>query len=251
MSSASAKQAAMLLSRVRHTGEKLAAIPEALVPQDRAAAYAIQDELLALEGGDVGGWKVSAGSEPPPLASPLLKAAYVDNGATLDLAKMMLTRVEVEVGLRLKADLLPRPNGYSRQEVIDAIEGLVPALEVLGDRFAAGTDMPKLLAISDFQYNAAVVTGPLKTDWQGMDLANLHLKLTIGTESWEVATGTALDGVIDAIVSLANEGAHRQGGLTAGQVIITGSRLIQPLGKPGDKVSATLEGLGSVSITLA
>lgn len=60
MTNASAAQAALMLSRVRRTGEQLVTFPEALVPQDRAAAYAIQDEIIALEG-EVGGWKIASG----------------------------------------------------------------------------------------------------------------------------------------------------------------------------------------------
>lgn len=250
MSSASAKQAAMLLSRARHTGERLAAFPEALVPQDRAGAYAVQDELIALEG-EVGGWKVAAGVEATPIHSPILATGYLASGVTLDMTTLLADRVEVEVGVRLKSDLLSRAQGYSRQEVIEAIEGLLPALEILGNRFAPGFELPKMLNISDLQVNAAVVTGPLRTDWQDMDLSTLKLTLDIGAEHWSTDKGASLDAVIDALVWLANEGSLRQGGLKAGEVIITGSRIIQPLGKPGETVSATLEGLGTVSAKLA
>jgi 2-keto-4-pentenoate hydratase len=250
MSSASAKQAAMLLSRARKSGEPLAAFPEALVPQDRAAAYAIQDEVIALEG-DVGGWKIAAGTEPEPLCSPILSSLFLPTGATLDIAASMATVAEVEVAVRLGRDLAARDGFYSRDEVIAAIEGLLPALEIIGTRFAPGVDVPRLLAVGDLQVNAAVVCGNLVTDWQGLDLANLKAGLTIGAESFEVETGASFDATIDALLWLANEGSIRQGGLRAGQIIITGSRLNKPLGQKGEIVSGTLAGLGTVSVTLS
>lgn len=250
MSSASAKQAAMLLSRARKTGEKLAAFPEALVPQDRAAAFAIQDEVIALEG-EVGGWKIAAGSEAEPIHSPLLKSLFMNSGATLDVAASTARVAEVEVAVRFNQDLPPRDGGYSRDEVVAAIEGLLPALEILGTRFAPGVDVAKLLGIADLQVNAGVVTGALVSDWQGLDLANLKLSLVIGVDRFEADTGASLDTTIEALVWLANVGSIRQGGLRAGQIVITGSRVNKPIGNKGDTVTGTLNGLGAVSVLLA
>ena len=160
----------------------------------------------------------------------------------------MATMVEAEIAIRLNRDLPPVL--YSRQEVIDAIEGLLPALEILGSRFAPSVDVPRLLAVGDLQVNAAVVSGNLMTDWKKLDLANLAITLTIGAENFEVDTGASLDATIDALLWLANDGAHRQGGLRAGQTIITGSRLAKPLGQKGETVTAVFGELGSVSVVL-
>ncbi|HTM79159.1 MAG TPA: hypothetical protein VL133_16215, partial [Devosia sp.] len=176
MTNASAAQAALMLSRVRRTGEKLVTFPEALVPQDRAAAYALQDEIIALEG-EVGGWKIASGVEAVPIISPILADAFFSSGTTLNVADLMATLVEVEVGLKLQSDLLAREGGYSRDEVIAAIEGFLPAFEIIGTRFAESYELPKLLNIGDLQVNAAVVSGALVTDWQGLELGTLKLSL--------------------------------------------------------------------------
>jgi 2-keto-4-pentenoate hydratase len=250
MTNASAAQAALMLSRVRRTGEQLVSFPEALVPQDRAAAYAIQDEIIALEG-EVGGWKIASGMEAVPIVSPILAHSFFNSGATLNIADLMATLVEVEVGLKLGSDLVAREGGYSRDEVIAAIEGFLPAFEIIGTRFAPSYDLPKLLNVGDLQVNAAVVSGPLVTDWQGLSLADLKLVLTQGDSVSEADTGASLDVIIDSIVWLANEASLRQGGLRKGQTIITGSRLKEPIGQPGQVLRATLGALGTVTAKLA
>jgi 2-keto-4-pentenoate hydratase len=250
MTNASAAQAALLLSRVRRTGERLVTFPEALIPQDRAAAYAIQDEIIALEG-EVGGWKIGSGMEAVPVISPILAHSFFNSGTTLNVADLMATLVEVEVGLKLGADLRTRAGGYSRDEVIAAIEGFLPAFEIIGKRFAPEYELPKLLNIGDLQVNAAVVSGALVTDWQGLSLGDLKVALTVGGKVFEVETGASLDVIIDSIVWLANEGSLRQGGLRKGQIIITGSRITEPLGQPGEAMSATLGALGTISVKLA
>lgn len=163
----------------------------------------------------------------------------------------MATLVELEVGLKLKSDLLAREGGYSRDEVIEAIEGFLPAFEIIGTRFAPGYELPKLLNIGDLQVNSAVVSGALVTDWQGLDLGNLKLSLTIGDKSFETATGASLEVIIDSIVWLANEGSLRQGGLRKGAIIITGARIKEPIGQPGETMRATLGALGTVTAKLA
>ena len=250
MTSASAVQAALMLSRVRRTGEQLVTFPEALVPQDRAAAYAIQDEIIALEG-EVGGWKIASGVEATPVISPILAHCFLKSGTTLNIADLMATLVELEVGLKLKTDLPAREGGYSRDEVIEAIDGFLPAFEIVGTRFTPGYDVPKLLNIGDLQVNSAVVSGALVTDWQGLDLGNLKLSLTIGDKSVETETGASLDVILDSIVWLTNEGSLRQGGLRKGAIIITGARLKEPIGQPGEVMRATLGGLGTVTAKLA
>jgi 2-keto-4-pentenoate hydratase len=250
MTNASAAQAALLLSRVRRTGERLVTFPEALIPQDLAAAYAIQDEIIALEG-EVGGWKIASGSAPVPMISPILAHSFFSSGTTINVADLMATLVEVEVAVKLGSDLTAREGGYSRDEVVAAIEGLLPAFEFIGTRFAPGYDVPRLLNVGDLQVNSAVVTGALVGDWQGLSLADLKLKLTMADQVFEADTGASLDVVIDSLVWLANEGSVRQGGLRKGQIIITGSRLNEPLKQPNGAVSATLGALGTISVKLA
>lgn len=250
MTNASAAQAALLLSRVRRTGEPLVTFPAALLPQDRAAADAIQDEIIALEGA-VGGWKIAAGPEAEPFLSPILAHSFFNSGTTLNIGDLMATIVEAEVGLKLKTDLLVREGGYSRDEVIAAIDGFLPALEIVGTRFAAGYEVPKLLGYGDLQSNAAVVSGAPITDWQGLSLGDLKMSLSLGEERLEADSGASLDVIVDGLVWMANAGALRQGGLRKGQVIITGARLKAPIGQAGQTMRADLGVLGSVMAKLA
>jgi len=244
-----ARQAADLLAKVRRTGVVLDSFPDDLVPVDRDEIYALQDALIAALGA-VGGWKIAAASESAPLCSPLLASSYLPSGASLDITTNRATIVEVEVGFRFKADLPPRGTPYGRDEVLEAIEGALPALEIVGTRFAADFAVPRTVALGDLQVNAAVVTGTVVSDWQGLDLANLAVSADVGADHYAVDAGTTKEAIIDALVWLANNGAVRQGGLKAGQVVITGARINKPIGRPGEMVEASLDGLGQVRLML-
>ncbi|KKC41076.1 hypothetical protein WH87_02760 [Devosia epidermidihirudinis] len=245
-----AVQAAALLAEVRETGVALTGFPAELVPEDRSEIYALQDALIAALG-PVGGWKIAAGSEAVPLCSPLLEGGYLVSGDRLSIADNRLTVVEVEVGFRFKSALPPRSNPYDRDEVLAAIEGALTAIEMVGIRFAPGVEVPRAVQMGDLQVNAAVVTGAVVADWEGLDLGTLKVRADIGAAHYEVDTGTSTEAVIDALVWLANEGALRQGGLKAGEVVITGARINQPVGDAGDLVVASIEGLGEVRLMLA
>jgi 2-keto-4-pentenoate hydratase len=250
MTTASAAAAAKLFVDIRGNKRQLGAVPEELVPQNRDEAYAIQDGIVALQG-PLGGWKVAAGTGPDPICSPLPASVYIASGDHFSIGKWLATLIETEVAVGIGRDLPQRGTPYSRDEVKAAMASLHPAIEVIGSRFVAGTTVPQLLGIGDLQNNAAVLIGPAVTNWSGLDLKNLRISLrTGGIEIGTSEGGPDIEAVIDALTWLANHAAARQGGLRAGQFIITGSRIVRPIGKPGETVEADFGAFGSLRISL-
>jgi 2-keto-4-pentenoate hydratase len=245
-----ASAAAKLFVDIRGHKRQLGAVPEELVPESREAAYAIQDGIVALQG-PVGGWKVATGTGPEPFCSPLPASVYVAPGEGFSIGKWLAIIIETEVAVGIGRDLPPRGTPYSRDEVKAAMASLHPAIEVIGSRFVPGITVPQLLGIADLQNNAAVLIGPAVRDWSGLDLAHLGILLrTAGVEIGTSEGGPDIEAITDALTWLANHATARQGGLRAGQFIITGSRIVRPIGKPGETVEADFGALGSLRIDL-
>jgi 2-keto-4-pentenoate hydratase len=242
--------AARHLLGARRSGFRLEGLADDFVPGDYEVAYAIQDALIDVSEEWIGGWKIAAGTGPEPVCSPLLASSYRRDGDVLNVAGTMATIVEAEVAVRIGSDLPPRSKGYSEQEMSSAIASLHPSLEILGTRFNPKLSVPQLVVIADLQNNSAVAVGAPKTDWQEIDLSHLGITLTVGDEVLKVDKGPTMADVLSALTWLANGRAHRYGGFKAGQVIITGSRVNTPIGRPGETVGADFGVLGKISLRL-
>jgi 2-keto-4-pentenoate hydratase len=94
------------------------------------------------------------------------------------------------------------------------------------------------------------VLGPGRTDGLSLEFATVAMRLRIdGAQVADTAGGATTEAVLGALVWLANHAAARNGGLKAGQIVITGARL-GPVPITGSTAEAEVEGLGTVSLTL-
>ncbi|MBJ3786126.1 hypothetical protein [Devosia sediminis] len=112
-------------------GAKVGAVPEALVPADLDAVYATQDEIIS-QIGPVGAWKVAAGLGDPPLCSPIPANRCFVDGDRIDGARHKIFLAEIEVAVRLGADIVAGANTF---EVERAIASIHPAIELIGNPF--------------------------------------------------------------------------------------------------------------------
>ncbi len=83
-----------------------------------------------------------------------------------------------------------------------------------------------------------------------MDLARLRISLRIGHSIKDVSTGPSAEELIDAVVWLANNRARVHGGLSKGQVVITGSRVSGPLTGSRETVAADFGPIGAIKTVL-
>lgn len=243
--------AAKHLLDARRSGFHLEGLSSEYIPVDRAAAFAVQDALIAQSGEEIGGWKIAAGAGSDALCSPLLASAYRSPDEPLGVARTMATIVEAEVAVSIGSDLPPRDRNYTEEEIEAAIAAVHPALEILGTRFNRSFVIPPFLAAADLQNNAAVVAGPADKDWRKIDFSTLAIRLCAGQERvLEVDRGASKAEIVAALTWLANGRARNHGGLKAGQIIITGSRVNMPIGHPGDRITADFGALGTIAISL-
>src|SRR5258708_1689143 len=96
------RQAADVLVAARRGRRTLDGLPAALTPATPAAAFAIQDAVMALLGERAGGWKVglTLGSDAPPTCAPLFASLIHPSPLEIPAADVPLLGVEAEIAVR-------------------------------------------------------------------------------------------------------------------------------------------------------
>ncbi|MGV8988498.1 MAG: 2-keto-4-pentenoate hydratase [Cypionkella sp.] len=241
---------AAALVDARRSGFRIKGLAPATVPDDLDTAYAIQDALILASDQKVGGWKVAAGTGDAPICAPLPANALRTSGVALSVTRSFARLAEAEVAVRIGHDMPPRDTPYTDDDVLAAIGGILPVIELIGSPFERDFSVPHFLNIANLQGNSDLVLGPEFPDWSGLDFANLAITLEVGTTSATKTTGPDLAAILAALRFLANGRARAHGGLKAGDIITTGSRINLPAGDEKTEIIATFDPLGSVSLTL-
>lgn len=245
------RRAAAILLAAWSEGRPVADLPAALAPATLADAYAIQDAVLRLKGGSIGGWKIAAGTAGEPRCAPLPAAAIQESPAVRTAAGTPSPRIEVEVAARFGRALPPRGTPYGPADLADAIASLHPALELLSSRFIDNKAVSPLSALADSHSNTGVVLGAPVAAWQGIDLGRVSIGLFYdGKPAGEAEGGPGTRSVLATLAWLANHAAARRGGLKAGEIVITGARIGPLPVPPGTLIEADLLSLGRVSLAL-
>ena len=213
----------LLLAARRDPANKLADLPDALKPADRAGSYAIQAKVAA-GFGPIGGWKVSPfAGDAPPMCGALPASGITASPAALTPGPHALRGIEAEVCVRMGRDLPPRATPYTREEVVAAIASMHPAIEVLDSRFVEPNAVHILTNIADTQAHGGFVYGPPVADWQKIDLLTESVQQLVDGALDASRTGHPGGDLIGQVVWLANVGSVWAGGLKAGQFVTCGS----------------------------
>jgi 2-keto-4-pentenoate hydratase len=187
------------------------------------------------DGASRAGWKV--GLNVPevmerlgltePVIGYLTSQGQVEDGGTYDARRALALRVEAEVAVRLGAG--------------GSIESVAPSIEVVDVVRPAGGGVEPIIVMNVF--HKAFVLGPMRPDMP----EGLEARLVIGGEErGRARIDTDLAGTVDLVARrLASVGEQ----LEAGDVIITGAILIEPV-QPGDDVLVEMGELGSVRLTI-
>ena len=235
------------LLEARRSGAIFAVAPEE-VPQTEAAAYAVQHAVAATLG-PIGGWKVgAAGPDGSPSGAPLPASGIVEAPARLPQSYSDRL-VEAEIAFRITCDLPPRDAAYTRDEVIAAIGGCHPVIEVVQWRIADWRPAPATLKLADNAGHGGLVVGEPEPDWRAIDFTTLRVTQDIGGQAPKHGTGNPAGDMIRLIVWLANEGAVWAGGLKAGQIVTCGSWTGVTEATPEAPVTVTFAGLAPVRLS--
>jgi 2-keto-4-pentenoate hydratase len=246
------------LATARLKGGQVSVAPDE-IPTDLNAAHALQQTVAALLGAPSDAWKVGSTS-----AEAQAKLGTTEPGAARVPARFLFSSddkapvysahdlwVEAEFALRLGDDLPPRKAEYTKDDVIVAIDGVAPALEIVGSRLFSGlSGAGRLLVTADGGANVALCIGSIMTDWRQLDLTAQNVQLH--RNGAEVATGVgaqALGDPVNVMLWIANNQRKRDG-LKAGELVSTGTCTGLIRVAPGDSLSAEFGSVGNVTLQL-
>jgi 2-keto-4-pentenoate hydratase len=247
---------AQALARARAQASLLDVGPWLASLGDIAAGYRVQTQLAALTGGAVAGWKVTALNAEQqkmfdinrPVGGVMLASFAHETPATLALARFVGPLLECEIAYRLARDLPARDTPYTRAEIAEAVDALVPAYEIADLRVPA--EAPGLLKIADCVGNGAFIAGAAVTGWRGVDLGKIEVVLSHnGVEVARGPTARILGDPLMAVVTLANAQPLPAGGLRRGQIVTTGT-CTTPLPLKRGQYVAAFGVLGGLRLTV-
>jgi 2-keto-4-pentenoate hydratase len=245
-------EAANLLLNARRTHTPIADLPADLQPTDLEEVARIHQEII-LSYGEIGGWKIGAGSpDATPFFAPMPRAWMAPSGAILVGPRYRYRVLEAEIAFLLGADLPPRTTPYTREEVVAAIASCHPIIEELESGLIDPKAANPLSALADLQMHGGFVYGPAYADWKTLDFATETVTLSVDGIVQVERTGSNTSGDLMRLLPyLANEGAARTGGLQAGQWITTGSWTGNTPAIPNSTALATFAHAGSVTFRFA
>lgn len=168
---------------------------------------------------------------------------------TVDYQLLMQPKVEAEVAFVLKSDL---PSGeVDEPTLMEAIDYAVASIEIVGSR-VENWDIRITDTIADNASASHFVLGANHVILNNFDLVGCQMKLWLNDEMVSEGKGEACMGSpINAALWLANTMARLGKPLKAGEVILSGALGPMAPVKPGDKVRASIEGLGEVSVNFS
>ncbi|MBO9535345.1 fumarylacetoacetate hydrolase family protein [Herbaspirillum sp.] len=254
------QQAADLLWDCWAHGRRIAQLPPELAPADRAQAYDIQARLEARSFAPLAGWKIGAtgpGGQrllnvDAPLAGRLLAERVHRNGATVSLGDSLMKVIEVEIAFRMRKSLPPRDTPYSREEVLDAVGSVHPAIEIPDTRYDNFKQVGAAQLIADNTCADQFVLGaPATVDWRSLDLAALKTFGRIdGGEQRDGSGAEVLGDPRIALTWLANELSRYGMTLAEGQIVASGSTIVPMPVRAGQRILGDLGPLGTVEVEL-
>ena len=229
------------------------------LPDDMAAAQAVQDDVWRLLDEPCGGWKIGGTSTESqqrlgtaePGAAKIPAGGFFPNYANMPVHPAHSPAIECEFALKLGHDLPPRDSDYSEAEVAAAVSALAPAIEVAGTRFKGGIAevLTRFTLTADNGFGMHIVTGTFRDNWRDYDMAAHTMRVTVnGREVGEGTGARVMGNPLNAMVWLANK-QRKAGGLKAGEIVSTGScTKIHPV-QVGDTAYADFGTLGVVAVT--
>ena len=235
----------------------LTATYSGLTLEDAYAIQLLQIHELTSSGRTIKGHKVGLtsvamqrllGVDEPDYGHLLDDFFYLENSA-VPIDRFIQPRIEPEVAFVLDRPL--RGPGVTVHDAIAAVDFVLPALEIVDSRIE-GWKIGLLDTIADNASSGAVVLGSTPTPLGEVDLRLAGAVMTrngavVGTG----AGGAVLGSPITSLVWLANTVGARGVTLEAGHVILPGSVCAMVPVAPGNTVSATFAGLGTVTARFA
>ncbi len=250
---------ARLLATLRRERRQQSGLDPALVPADEAEAYRIAGQAAADLGWAVAGWKIAAVKPEmqealrtsAPIYGRVFRQFIMESPATLPGPDLLHPITECEYMARLGADLPPRTEPYTQDEVAAAVASVHPGIEAAECRFAHDEHFPPITAIlADGSGSGTLILGGEIPNWRHADIPGQQITLTVdGRERRRGTAGEALDHPLVPLTWLANELSRTGIGLWKGDIVSTGTCTGMILAKPGETHVADFGPFGTVTVS--
>lgn len=249
------QEAAQSLYQAMESGKLLAPLRDSFPDMTAEDAYAVQaintDRRIA-QGRRVVGRKIGLtslvvqrqlGVDQPDFGTLFEDMSFGD-GETIPLSILHQPKVEAEIGFVLGRDLdMDMP---THQEVLQAVDYVVPALEIVGSRIA-DWNIKFVDTVADNASSGAYVLGATPVSPLGLDLRLAGMSLSRRGEPVSTGAGAAcLGNPLNAVVWLARTMSRLGKPLRAGELVLSGALGPMVAVKPGDIFECHIHGVGSV-----
>ncbi len=253
-----ARRAGEYMWQERRAGADFRNLPPELRPESLEEAYAGQAAFHALAmpvHGPIGGWKIATTTRvmqelmgiPHPCAGAIFQRRIHESPAALKVADHVSLKLECELAFRFAFDLPAPPEPLTAESILDAVDAVMPAFELVDDRNAVYRETSALSLIVDNAWNAGIVLGPPKDPSTLGRLDDLAGRLSI---SGQPELEGKADRPLEALAWIANLVAGRGTGITRGMVVITGSIIPTRPIAAGETAVFTVEGLGEARLAV-
>jgi len=193
-------------------------------PRDEREAALVRDAVMRLRKSRHVGWKVALSPVGEVIASSVLSDGLLTSPAHISSPQIASLGIETELAFRMKRAFPVAGETITAQSTLDAIDAVMPALEILDSRYETGFDSPRLDLLADHLGNFGIVLGTALQDWRERDLAAVAMSLALaGPTSGTVSGAHPLGDPIAPLVALARHLARDGHSITPGDVVITGS----------------------------
>jgi 2-keto-4-pentenoate hydratase len=220
-------------------------------------AYAIQTiniERRIAAGERVIGRKVGLTSKPmqellgvdEPDFGVLTDAMLVEDGDVIPLSRLVQPRMEAELAFVMSRDLAGP--GISAAVALDAIAGVLPAVEVVDSR-VADWKIKLVDTVADNASSGLFVIGGRMRPVAELDLRLLGVAVSRNGELLDTGAGAAILGNPARCVAwLANKLGSLGDGIKAGDIVLPGAVHKMVPAQPGDVFRAEYAHLGAVTV---
>lgn len=251
------KEAARIVSTARKECMLLEGLGD-LTPRTMEHGYELQDAIIQIWNEPIVGWKVGATNEKvqelfgvnEPFHGPFFAPTTFASPATPEAGNFGHLCIESEFAFRFGTTLAARESTYGREVILDAVEAVIPAFELVSPRFDTLLQDRVALAAADCGINGGFVLGEDYADWRKLDLATHPVRLTVDGEMKGEGTGSNVLGhpfnVLDWLV---NALSSRDIDLNAGEIVSTGTCTGIVYLEQGQKAVADYGVLGEIEVT--
>ncbi len=222
-----------LFRDARANASGIEALPEHATPRTEADGYAIQRAFISSHDEPVVAWKIGATSQvamdlfatDAPFLGPVFSSEVALSPVRLDQRRYQHFIIEAEFSVRLASSLPARGRDYERDDVVRAIEAVVPCLEIVSPRWSALPKGSAPRAIADNGLTGGLVLGEAHPT-NGADVDLVDHAVSVSVDGGEVAAGSGaavLGDPVNVLVWAANRLLRLGDHLRAGQIVATGT----------------------------